>query len=235
MKRPSLLLPVCLLLLPLCAADLAFRNISLAYGPKSILSGLSGSAKEGRLLAIMGPSGSGKTSLLNSLAGRVPEGKKKAPSLLSGERYLAGSPLLPDEALSAAYVKQEDLFFPHQTVQETLSFRVRLSHPELGPKAHADLVGGLLESMSLEGCKDTIVGDARTRGVSGGERKRLSIACQLLSAPSIILLDEPTSGLDSYQAERLVKAVKRLAEEENKIVACVIHQPSQVVFDMFDE
>ena len=96
-------------------------------------------------------------------------------------------------------------------------------------------MNSLLSSLSLEKCADTIVGNARARGISGGEKKRLSIACQLLSSPDIIFMDEPTSGLDSFQAEKLLTTVKKLAVEHDKLVLITIHQPSQLCYDKFDD
>ena len=96
------------------------------------------------------------------------------------------------------------------------------------------LVNDLLEKLSLSKVADTIVGDIKVRGVSGGERKRLSIACEMINSPPVIILDEPTSGLDSYQAFQVVSTLKKLANEGKTIIA-VIHQPSQQVFSMFDD
>jgi len=119
-------------LLPLASpSSFTFHNISFAIGSKKtpnssqILSQVSGSLKSGRLTAVMGPSGSGKSSLLNALIGRL-ESPKKNTYTLTGTRYLNDKPLDPTEHLNCAYVKQEDLFFAHQTVRETLMFRVNL-------------------------------------------------------------------------------------------------------------
>jgi len=92
----------------------------------------------------------------------------------------------------------------------------------------------LMDLLGLGGNADTIVGDSKIRGLSGGEKKRLSIACEMISSPPIILLDEPTSGLDSYQAAQVVKFLRKLADTGKTIIA-VIHQPSQQVFSMFDD
>lgn len=222
--------------------DILFSNITMAVGgvENPILDDISGTIKAGSLFAIMGPSGCGKTSLLNAIAGRVPDTKKGAKkggvrlsgrrSLVVGDDYAPGSPphyapgggaikLKASEKLPAAFVKQEDIFFPYMTVRETLSFRVKLKWPKrLGSSAVNDYVATLIDGMALTKCADTIVGNDKVRGISGGERKRLSIACQLLSSPQLLFLDEPTSGLDSYQAEKLVKILKRLAQDEGKTI-----------------
>ena len=171
-------------------SNVTFHDVSLSVSGRPVLSSASGVLSAGRLLAIMGPSGGGKTSLLNAIAGRVqrlPKSKKESKkesskkskkreasgksqilSLLSGSRFLDGDPLPPSALLPCAYIKQTDLFFPHQTVQETLTFRVRLK-TDLGPSEVAEEVAGLLSAMSLEKCRDTIIGNERTRGISGGE------------------------------------------------------------------
>ncbi len=95
----------------------------------------------------------------------------------------------------SAFVEQDVTFFPHMTVRETLSFRVDLQlGSRMSKKSRETLVNNLIEQLSLENAADTIVGDNKVRGISGGERRRLSIACELISSPAVIFLDEPTSG-----------------------------------------
>jgi energy-coupling factor transporter ATP-binding protein EcfA2/ABC-type multidrug transport system permease subunit len=97
-----------------------------------------------------------------------------------------------------------------------------------------DLVKELMNLLGLTKSANTIVGNAKVRGLSGGERKRLSIACEMISSPSLIMLDEPTSGLDSYQATQVVETLRKLADKGKTIVS-VIHQPSQHTFQLFDD
>lgn len=201
-------------------------------GDRKLLQGIKGKASPGRMLAIMGPSGSGKTSLLNALAGRVKSDKKVA---LSGQRYINDEPISGDFDYPIAFIEQESLFFPHMTVKETLDFRVELKlGRKLGKSARDDVVDNLMKNLGLTKTANTKVGNSKIRGISGGERKRLSIACEMISSPSVIFLDEPTSGLDSFQAEQVVLTLNKLAENGHTIVA-VIHQPSQKVFSMFDD
>jgi ABC-type multidrug transport system ATPase subunit len=137
--------------------------------------------------------------------------------------------------LPCAFVDQEVTFFPHMTVRETLRFRVELKlGSRISEKAREKLVNELIEELRLEKAADTIVGDAKVRGISGGERRRLSIACELISSPSVLFLDEPTSGLDSTAAASLVETLRGLADKGKTVVA-VIHQPSQHVFAAFDD
>lgn len=193
---------------------------------------LKGKAMPGRMLAVMGPSGSGKSSLIHALAGRLSESSKLS---LSGKRYVNGETLSEDSSLPAAFIEQEVNFFPHMTVKETLDFRVELKlGSRLGKSARDDVVANLMEMLGLTKSLNTIVGNSKVRGLSGGERKRLSIACELISSPPVIILDEPTSGLDSYQAAQVVETLRKLADSGKTIIA-VMHQPSQSVFAMFDD
>ena len=180
----------------------------------------------------MGPSGSGKTTLMNAIAGRV---KKSKNIQLSGSRYINGEQIAGDVQVPAAFIEQESIFFPQMTVKETLDFRVELKiGSKLGKSAKDDIVANLMETLGLEKVANTKVGSARVRGISGGERKRLSIACEMISSPSVIFLDEPTSGLDSFQAEQVVATMRKVADSGKTVIA-VIHQPSQRVFSMFDD
>ncbi|KAG7340164.1 FHA modulated ABC efflux pump ATPase/integral membrane protein [Nitzschia inconspicua] len=202
-------------------------------GTRILLDGsIRGLARPGRMLAIMGPSGSGKSTTLHALAGRIKESSKLK---LSGLRYINGSPITGDSQVPAAFVEQEVSFFPHMTVRETLAFRVELKLGSLiSKKAQAQRVQELIEEMNLDKVADTVVGDAKVRGISGGERRRLAIACELVSSPSLVFLDEPTSGLDSTAATQVVQALKKLSESGKTVIA-VIHQPSQHVFASFDD
>ena len=176
--------------------------------------------------------GAGKSSVMHALAGKVKESSKLR---LEGSRNINGHAITGESQIPAAFVKQEVTFFPHMTVRETLAFRVELKLGSLLSKtAQAERVEELIQELKLEKAADTIVGDAKVRGVSGGERRRLAIACELISSPSVIFLDEPTSGLDSTAATSLVAALRSLADSGKTIVA-VIHQPSQHVFSAFDD
>mmetsp|Transcript_4852 Transcript_4852/g.7352 ORF Transcript_4852/g.7352 Transcript_4852/m.7352 type:complete len:684 (+) Transcript_4852:75-2126(+) len=220
--------------------EFGFEGIKISLEQKGkdtperlILDGsLKGRAMPGRMLAVMGPSGSGKSSLIHSLAGRITESSKIS---VSGKRYVNGEILSEDSNLPAAFIEQEVNFFPHMTVKETLDFRVELKlGSRLGKSARDDVVANLMEMLGLTKSATTIVGNSKVRGLSGGERKRLSIACELISSPPVIILDEPTSGLDSYQAAQVVDTLRKLADSGKTVIA-VIHQPSQSVFAMFDD
>ncbi|CAL8467764.1 g7302 [Coccomyxa elongata] len=198
---------------------------------KTILNDISGTAKPGRLLAIMGPSGGGKTSLLNALAGQVPSTKGME---LQGNVTVNGAPHCQSDH-KQGYVQQEDLFYSQLTVRETLNMAAALRLPKDMPadKKEAAVVD-LIQRLGLTQSADTPVGDAKKRGLSGGEKKRLSIGCELLGSPMLLFLDEPTTGLDSFQAEKVMQTLKNLAMD-GKTVVCSIHQPRSSIFSMFDD
>ncbi|CAM8886075.1 unnamed protein product [Rhodiola kirilowii] len=214
-----------------------WTNITCSLSDKSsntvrfLLNNVTGEAKPGKLLAIMGPSGSGKTTLLNVLAGQVTE----SPRLhLSGLLEVNGKPS-SNKGYKSAFVRQEDLFFSQLTVRETLSLASELQLPELSSIEERDeYVTNLLFKLGLVSCADTIIGDAKVRGISGGEKKRLSLACELIASPSVIFADEPTTGLDAFQAEKVMETLRQLAQDGHTVI-CSIHQPRSSVYIKFDD
>ncbi|KAF3432222.1 hypothetical protein FNV43_RR26961 [Rhamnella rubrinervis] len=214
-----------------------WRNITCSLSNKSsksvrfLLKDVTGEAKPGRLLAIMGPSGSGKTTLLNVLAGQL----TASPQLrLSGLLEVNGKSS-SNKAYKYAYVRQEDLFFSQLTVRETLSLAAELQLPETSSvEARDEYVNNLLFKLGLVSCADSIVGDAKVRGISGGEKKRLSLACELIASPSVIFADEPTTGLDAFQAEKVMETLQQLAQDGHTVI-CSIHQPRGSVYSKFDD
>ncbi|XP_073144898.1 ABC transporter G family member 7 isoform X2 [Henckelia pumila] len=196
-----------------------------------LLKNVSGEAKPGRLLAIMGPSGSGKTTLLNVLAGQI----VASPRLhLSGLLEVNGRPF-SNKAYKLAFVRQEDLFFSQLTVRETLSLAAELQLQDISSVQERDeYVDDLLFKLGLVNCADSRVGDAKVRGISGGEKKRLSLACELIASPSVIFADEPTTGLDAFQAEKVMETLRKLAQDGHTVI-CSIHQPRGSVYAKFDD
>ncbi|KAH9307047.1 hypothetical protein KI387_011451 [Taxus chinensis] len=195
-----------------------------------LLTNVNGEAKAGRLLAIMGPSGSGKTTLLNVLAGQL----AASPRLrLTGRLYVNGN-AFSSAFHKIAYVRQEDLFFSQLTVRETLSVAAELQLSKLTCEDREKYVNDLLNRLGLVSCADCIVGDAKVRGISGGEKKRLSVACELIASPSVVFADEPTTGLDAFQAEKVMETLQKLAQEGHTVV-CSIHQPRGSIYAKFDD
>lgn len=207
--------------------ELVFNHLHVDINKKSILRDVSGIAKTGCLTAIMGPSGGGKTTLLNTLAGRHPYS--------SGELTLSGCNISKSMRRKMCYVLQQDIFFPNLTLSETLSFTAMIRLPELMPKKEKmNRMDKLIDDLDLRGCLDTIIGDVWLRGLSGGEKKRANIACELITDPVVVLLDEPTSGLDYSTAYNLIQGLKTYAKDHNKTVVTTIHQPSSFMFYQFD-
>uniref|UniRef100_A0A3Q1JJT8 ATP-binding cassette sub-family G member 8 n=1 Tax=Anabas testudineus TaxID=64144 RepID=A0A3Q1JJT8_ANATE len=186
--------------------------------------------RSGQMLAIIGSSGCGKTSLLDIITCRDEGGKVK-----SGQVLINGKPNTPQLVKkSIAHVRQDDRLLPHLTVRETLVFVAKLRLPAHFTQAQREQrVDDVIAELRLRQCAHTRVGNDYVRGVSGGERRRVSIAVQLLWNPGILILDEPTSGLDSFTAHNLVITLSRLARG-NRLVLLSVHQPRSDIFQLFD-
>lgn len=208
-----------------------FQVIDEEY-EKVILSGVSGFAKAGEVLAIMGPSGGGKTSLLDILAQRT-ELKDSEESENTNVILVNGKPV---EFFSCAYVKQEDLLMASATVRETLQYSAQLRlPPEIPYEAKMERVEKLINTLELNQVAETRIGNELYRGVSGGEKKRVAIGVEMITNPKLLFLDEPTTGLDASMSLSVLKSLKRLAKENHCTIICTIHQPRYEIFEMFDK
>jgi ABC-type multidrug transport system ATPase subunit len=206
---------------------------SKIQAPKSILQNINLHVPAGSIVALMGASGSGKTSLLNEISGR---GRANA----SAVKFTT---TLPEDLNLISYVQQIDTLSPFLTVRKLLGYIGRLRLPSsMTRNVKDDYVERVILALQLKEAADTIVGDVWQKGISGGEKRRVSVAIQLLSNPSVICLDEPTtgmqkvnptSGLDSFNAICLVEILVSLARSGRTIV-CSIHQPSAEIFNLFD-
>nr|XP_024384137.1 ABC transporter G family member 11-like isoform X2 [Physcomitrium patens] len=176
----------------------------------------------------MGPSGSGKSTLLDALAGRLPPN-----AVLTGNILLNGESKATLSYGTAAYVTQEDVLIKTLTVKETLMYSAKLRLPEKTREGKEKIVDSTIQDMGLSDCQHICVGRAFARGLSGGEKRRLSIALQILNRPQLLFLDEPTSGLDSAAAYFVVQTLKNLARDGRTVISS-IHQPSSEVFAQFD-
>lgn len=195
-----------------------------------LLDQISGEARDGEILAVMGPSGSGKSTLIDALAQRI------VPESLAGTITLNGEQVSNSLLKSiSAYVMQDDLLFPMLTVEETLMFaaEVRLPSSSHNTERKKERVGQLLLQLGLHRVAHTIIGDEGHRGVSGGERRRVSIGIDIIHDPLLLFLDEPTSGLDSTSAYLVIKTLQKIAQT-GSIVILSIHQPSYRILGLLD-
>eukprot|EP01018_Ginkgo_biloba_P018830 Gb_38402 [translate_table: standard] len=193
---------------------------------KTILNGITGMVCPGEILAMLGPSGSGKSTLLNALGGRL-KGKVSGTLLINGQRFRK-----PMKRMMG-FITQDDILYPHLTVRETLIYAALLRLPNtLTKHEKVQQAESIIAELGLTKCRDTIIGGHFVGGVSGGERKRVSIGHEMLLNPSLLLLDEPTSGLDSTTAHRTLLTLHNLARRGRTIVT-TIHQPSSRLYHMF--
>ena len=195
-----------------------------------ILNNISGRVQPGEVVGIMGSSGSGKTSLLNVLAGRISVGEITGDIRVNERkrgnywRKLIG------------YVEQSDIMHGKLTVRETIMYSALLRLPNsMSRKDKMSRVDAVIAQLGLTHVQDSFVGDDETRGVSGGERKRVAIGIELVTNPRLIFLDEPTSGLDAFTAYNLIESLSELAKKDDKTVLLTIHQPRSNILDLFDK
>ncbi|KAF8402808.1 hypothetical protein HHK36_010899 [Tetracentron sinense] len=210
------------------AAD-SVETDSNFFNTKTLLNDISGEAREGEILAVLGASGSGKSTLIDALANRIAKGSLKGSVTLNGEAL--ESRLLK---VISAYVMQDDLLFPMLTVEETLMFSAEFRLPRsLSKSKKTARVQALIDQLGLRSAAKTVIGDEGHRGVSGGERRRVSIGIDIIHDPIILFLDEPTSGLDSTSAFMVVKVLQRIAQS-GSIVIMSVHQPSYRILGLLD-
>ncbi|KAE9585270.1 putative xenobiotic-transporting ATPase [Lupinus albus] len=197
---------------------------------KKLLNGLTGFAQPGNIMAVMGSSGSGKTTLLDSLAGRL-----DANVIVRGSIFMDRKKRNLN-CREVSYVAQEELLLGTLTVRETLTYSANMRLPSKMSKEEINrVVEETIMKMGLEECADNTIGNWHLRGLSNGEKKRLSIGLEILTQPHVLLLDEPTTGLDSASAFYVIQALTNIASNGEKIIICSIHQPSSEVFNLFHD
>lgn len=213
-------------------ATLAFNNISYTVNTnQTVLRGASGIVKPGECLAIMGGSGAGKTTLLDILAGKNKSGHIGGEIIVNGQRLLE-----KQYKKIVGFVDQEDHLIPTLTVYETVLNSALLRLPRtMSLRAKVTRVIEVLSELRILGIKDRVIGSDFKRGISGGEKRRVLIACELVTSPLILFLDEPTSGLDSYNARNVVELLVKLSRDFNRTIVFTIHQPRSNIVSLFDK
>ncbi|EMS59162.1 ABC transporter G family member 15 [Triticum urartu] len=208
--------------------DLSVTAINGRKSRAVILDGLSGYARPGEVLALMGPSGCGKTTLLDTLAGRLrPNMKGTGDILINGCRQKVAS-------ATSAYVTQENVLMATLTVAEAVHYSAQLQLPDsLTPAEKRSWADDVIRQMGLATVAGTRIGGRVCKGISGGQRKRVSICIELLASPALIFLDEPTSGLDSAASYHVMSRIAGIARRNGTTVVAAIHQPSTEVFELF--
>jgi len=218
--------------LKMSSIHIGFDNVGvkLKSNGRCILEGVTGEFQPKRVAAIMGPSGAGKTTFMNALCGRAYYGT------VSGEIRLNGRPAsIAEFKPLRGFVPQDDIVHAHLTVREQIFYSAKLRNPEgTAPEVLDSIVEDVLNVMQLLDVQHSLVGNVETRGISGGQRKRVNIGLELAARPTILMLDEPTSGLDATTALDIVRSLQKLTEIGMTVVM-VVHQPRYSLFTLFHE
>ena len=197
---------------------------------KYLLRDVSASVSAKEVLAIMGPSGAGKTTLLKMLS------LQSMGGMPYGDVALDGVPFTPTVYTKrAASVEQSDTLWPFFTCYDHLWYAIDACQPNLSGAQQNTMINKLLSDLGLESCRNTRAGNALIKGLSGGQKRRLSLGLALTKQPTLIILDEPTSGLDAAGAAAIMRMMHTVAVNLNAAVLCTIHQPSAKVFEGFDK
>ncbi|PHT98615.1 ABC transporter G family member 11 [Capsicum chinense] len=206
--------------------DLWVTASSMKNGDKAILKGLTGYARPSELMAIMGPSGCGKSTLLDTIAGRLGSSTRQSGEILINGRK---------QSLAygtSAYVTQEDTLMATLTVEETVYYSAELQLPNSMPKSEKKQIADMtMKEMGLQDAMETRIGGWSGKGISGGQKRRVSICLEILTRPKLLFLDEPTSGLDSAASYHVMKTIA--SQCQGRTIIASIHQPSAEVFSLF--
>lgn len=205
------------------------RTVAISVSVRRLLEDVSLTVYPGELVGLMGPSGAGKTTLLNGLNGYAQPTSGKV--LFNGKDLYANY----DQFRGLiGYVPQDDIIHEQLTVAQALYFSSRLRLPADTTDAEIqERVQRVIAQLSLEGSEDVLIGSPNRRGISGGQRKRVNLAMELLTEPAVLFLDEPTSGLSSEDTLNVMRLLRSLANEGRTIVL-TIHQPGLEAYRLLD-
>lgn len=204
------------------------NNLNYSINNKKILNNLNFKIPKNKLTCILGKSGSGKTSLISILAGKIKNGDIEGILKFNNNFF--------DKAIVnniSAFVNQNDILSPNLTSYELLELCVNLKLKDLNNIEKTAKINNLLYNLDLNDQKNILIGNDEKKGLSGGQKKRLSIALEIINDPNIIFLDEPTSGLDTYNAFNVIKILKNMTET-NKTIIIILHQPASEIFNLLD-
>ncbi len=205
------------------------RDVGIAVPGRQLIEGVSLTIFPSEFVGLMGPSGAGKTTFMNALNGYTEPNE--------GEVLINGISLYENFdqfRLALGYVPQDDILHPQLTVGQALYYSARLRLPS--DYSRADLkarIAQVLEQLGLTGTEDVLIGSAEKKGISGGQRKRVNLAMELLTDPLVLFLDEPTSGLSSEDALMVMKLLRHLADQ-GKTILLTLHQPSLEAYRQMD-
>jgi ABC-type multidrug transport system ATPase subunit/pSer/pThr/pTyr-binding forkhead associated (FHA) protein len=198
--------------------------------PKRILSDVSFTVYPTEFVGLMGPSGAGKSTLLTAIGGYVPP--TEGHSLLNGFDLYESYDLYRGKI---GYVPQDDIVYPQLTVEESLYYTAKLRLPSDRTEAQIrGMIDRIIEDLELVDVRKTLIGNAEKRGISGGQRKRVNLAQELITSPSLLLLDEPTSGLSSEDTLNVMRKLRDLADRDSRTIILTIHQPSMEAYREMD-
>ena len=198
-------------------------------GRRRILDDVSFTVFPTEFVGLMGPSGAGKTTLMMALGGIMPPARGR--SLVNGQDLYESYNAFRG---NIGYVPQDDIVYPQLTVYESLYYTARLRLPADTTRAEIDAkISSILEKLEISHTSDTLVGDALEKGISGGERKRVNLAQELITEPALLFLDEPTSGLASEDTINVMRLLRDLADS-GKTILLTIHQPSLEAYRLMD-
>ena len=213
-------------------ATLYFEDVSYNLNSKSILHRVQGICQPGEITAIMGASGAGKTTFLDILARKNKRGQVEGKFYVNGERVSDS-----EYRRVVGFVDQEDTMLPTLTVHETILNSALLRLPrEMTRQAKEQRAFEVEKELGIYHIRHSLIGseEGKGRGISGGEKRRVGIACELVTSPSILFLDEPTSGLDAFNAYNVVECLVTLAKDYKRTVIFTIHQPRSNIVALFD-